>query len=154
MKIETARFGVLEINPDEIITFPDGILGFEDYQRYVIVEQPDSIFSFLQSVDEPWLCFVIMMPELLRSDYQVTLEPQYVKELGFKDASDGQVFVIVTIPEDVSEMTANLQAPLVINRNTRLAKQIVLMDGMYKIRHNVLAELQRSSFLEAKQAAK
>ncbi|HHT36127.1 MAG: flagellar assembly protein FliW [Candidatus Wallacebacter cryptica] len=153
MKIETTRFGTLEVDPEQIIDFPEGILGFEDYHQFVIVEQPESMFCFLQSVEEPWLCFVIMMPELLRHDYQVKLEPQHVKQLGFEDSKDGQVFVIVTVPEDVSEMTANLQAPLVINRKTKLAKQVVLMDGLYSIRHNVLAELQRSSFLAAKQAA-
>ena len=154
VKIETTRFGSIEIDPEQIIEFPDGILGFEEYHRYVVVEPPGHIFSFLQSVDEPWLSFVVIMPELLRSDYYVDLEPQLVKELGFEDPKDGKVFAIVTIPEDTAEMTANLQAPIVINLKTKLAKQIVLTDGAYKIRHNVLAELQRNGFLAAKTASK
>jgi len=153
MRIETTRFGTIEVNPEEIITFPEGLLGFEEYHHYVILHQPEGIFSFMQSVDEPWLCFVVIMPEFLRADYSVTLEPEQVQELELESAEDSQVFAIVTIPEDITEMTANLQAPLVINCKRRLAKQIVLMDGMYKIRHNVLAEMQRNAFLAAKAAA-
>lgn len=154
MKVETTRFGTIEIDPEQIIEFPDGILGFEEYHRYVVFESSDHIFSFLQSVEVPWLSFVVIMPELLRSDYYVDLEPQLVKELGFEDPEEGKVFVIVTVPEDVTEMTANLQAPIVINRETRLAKQVILTDGMYKVRHNVLAELQRNAFIAAKAASK
>ncbi len=150
IKIDTTRFGELEIDPQDIIEFPLGILGFETYSRYVILKQQDSLFTLMQSVDEPWLCFVLIMPELLRSDYQVDLEPRYVEELQFEDASDGEVFVIVTVPEEITEMTANLQAPLIINQKKKLGKQLILMDGTYKVRHNVLAELQRTSFLASK----
>lgn len=154
VKIETTRFGPIEINPEDIIEFPDGILGFEQYHRYAVIEPPELIFGFLQCVDEPWLSFVVIMPELLRSDYSVDLEPKLVKELGFEDPKDGKVFAIVTVPEDITEMTANLQAPIVINLKTRLGKQVILTDGVYKIRHNVLAELQRNAFLAAKTASK
>lgn len=144
MKLNTKQFGEIEIDPNEIIEFPAGILGFEDYHRYVILEFEDSIFQFLQSVEEPWLSFIIMMPELLRPDYQVAVEEKYVKELKFQDASEGRVYVIITISEDLSDMTANLQAPIVINWNRRLAKQVVLMDGAYNTRHNVLAEMEQA----------
>jgi flagellar assembly factor FliW len=153
VKIETTRFGTIEIDPGQIVEFPEGLLGFEEYQRYVILEQPDRVFSFLQSVEAPWLSFVVMIPELLRSDYHVELEPQFVKELGFENPEEGKVLVIVTVPEDITEMTANLQAPIAINLKTKLGKQIVLMEGSYKIRHNVLAELQRNTYMATKAAA-
>lgn len=144
MKLKTEQFGEIEINPADIIEFPTGILGFEEYQHYVIIEPQDSIFHFLQSVDEPWLSFFIMMPELLRPDYQVAVEEKNVKELEFQDASEGRVYVILTVQDKLADMTANLQAPLVINCKNRLAKQIVLMDGLYNTRHNVLAEMEQA----------
>ena len=63
MKLQT-KLGALEIETEDIITFPRGILGFSDYRQYVIVEQTEGVFNFLQSVDEPSLAFVIMIPEL------------------------------------------------------------------------------------------
>ncbi len=150
MRILTERFGEVEVQPENVLVFPQGLLGFEEYKKYVILDEKDSFFWFLQSVEEAELVFVVLMPELLRSDYQVCLEGPMVKELGFTDASEGQVYVIVTVPENIAEMTANLQAPLVINTKKKLAKQVVLMDGKYHTKHNVLAEFQRTTFEQKK----
>ncbi len=151
MELNTSRFGVIKIDPNEVINFTQGLYGFEEYRRYVIVEHKDSIFNFLQSVDEPWLSFVIVMPELILPSYQVVLEAKSVEELQLEDSDVGQVYVILTIPDRITEMTANLQAPLVINPKSNLAKQVILMDGKYQIQHNVFAELQRSVYEQQKQ---
>ena len=94
--------------------------------------------------------FVVIMPELIKPDYHVTLEAQHVQDLKLEDAKDGSVYGIVTIPENVADMTINLQAPLVINNKQKLGKQVVLTDSDYRIRHNVLAELQKSKFEQEK----
>lgn len=146
MKLNTARFGEISVDPEHIIEFPHGILGFEEYHKFVILEQENSFFQFLQCVDQPELSFVVIMPELICADYQVDLEPSYVDELNFETAEDGKILAIVTVPENVAEMTANLQAPIVVNMKQRLARQIVLMDGKYHTRHNVLAEYQKTTY--------
>ncbi len=152
MRVQTERFGEIVVDQNEIISFPQGLLGFDDYTKFVIIEQPDSYFLFLQSTEEQSLAFVLVKPELIRSDYQVSLEGNSVKELEFHSADEGKVFAIVTIPENITDMTANLQAPLVINTRNNLAKQVVLMEGNYHTRHNVLAEFQRTAFEGQKQA--
>lgn len=152
MKLNTDRFGEIEVGIDKIITFPHGILGFEEYKRYIIIYEENSVFSFLQCVDEPALAFVILMPELVKADYQVALEPQHVQELKLDDASDGSVYGIISLPENLADMTINLQAPLVINNKERLGKQVVLTNSEYGIRHNVLAELQKTRFEQEKQS--
>lgn len=146
MKITTARFGEITVEPEQIITFSQGILGFEGFHQYILIEQENSLFSFLQCVDQPDLSFVVVMPELLRADYQVDLDPQSVEEMSFESAEDGRVLAIVTVPDNVAEMTANLQAPIVINIKQRVAMQIVLTDSKYHTRHNVLAEYQKATF--------
>lgn len=151
MVINTKRFGEITVDTHKIITFPYGILGFEEYKRYILIHEENSIFSFLQCLDQPELAFVVIMPELIKPDYQVYLESQYVKELKLEDASDGAVYGIVTIPENLADMTINLQAPLVINTKTLLGKQIVLMDETYSTRHNVIAELQKANFERRRQ---
>jgi|SRR5690554_3118461 len=150
--VVATRLGELNVEEKDIVQFPQGILGFEEYKRYTVIEQEDSVFSFLQSIDEPELAFVVMYPELVDGSYSVALTKEQIALLEIDNPSDGLVYGIVTVPEKVSEMTINLQAPIVINKNKNLGAQIVLMDGKYHTRHNVLAELQASAYYEAKKA--
>lgn len=150
MKLQTERFGTLEIDSQDILEFPEGILGFEEYHRYTIIEQSDSIFHFLQCIDEPQLAFVVLMPELLRPDYQVVLDEPHISQLKISNPEEARVYSIVTIPEDVAEMTANLQAPVIVNTKERLGKQVILMDGKYHTKHNVLAEMQKVAYQQHK----
>ncbi|NMB17219.1 MAG: flagellar assembly protein FliW [Firmicutes bacterium] len=140
--IETTRFGTLELLEDEILEFPSGILGFEEYKGYVILEiRKDGMFRCLQSTDDPDIAFVIIEPAVFWPDYQVQVEADVLAELGaIEDPGDVVIYAIVTVPRDVTQMTANLQAPVVINRKTRRGKQVVLTDGKYHTRHPILAQ--------------
>ncbi|NLM42138.1 MAG: flagellar assembly protein FliW [Firmicutes bacterium] len=146
MELKT-KFGAISVEEDQIIYFPRGILGFADYHRYVLVERTDSVFSFLQSVDEPSLTFVVIMPELVRADYAVDLSEEEIELLQISSPEDGKVFGIVTIPENVAEMTVNLQAPVVINTRERLGAQLIIAGDKYHTKHNVLAEMHKNAFL-------
>lgn len=145
------KIGTLQVQEHDIIQFPTGILGFADLHRYVLVEQEDSFFSFLQSVDEPALAFIVMMPELVCCQYSVKLNEEEIELLQFSSPEDGKVYAIVTVPENVAEMTVNLQAPVVINSKNRLGAQIVVPEGPYHTKHNVLAEMQKNAFFLEKQ---
>jgi len=142
--------GRIDVSEEDIIVFPQGILGFEEYKRYLVLEQPDSVFRFLQCVDEPQLAFVVMYPELVDAAYSVVLTEEQKALLEIEQPEDGVVYGIVTIPEQVAEMTINLQAPVVINKRRRIGAQIVLMDGKYTTRHNVLAGMQAAAYLAQK----
>lgn len=146
MELKT-KFGTITVQEDKIIHFPRGILGFADYQRYILVEREDSIFSFLQSVDEPGLSFVVIMPELVRADYAVELSDEEIELLQISSPEDGKVFGIVTIPENVAEMTVNLQAPVVINTKERLGAQLIITGDKYHTKHNVIAEMHKNAYL-------
>lgn len=140
------KIGTLEIKESDIIQFPRGILGFTEIRRYVLIEQEDSFFSFLQAVDEPALTFVVMMPELVCCEYSVKLNDEEIELLKFESPEDGKVYAIVTVPENVAEMTVNLQAPIVLNTKGRTGAQIVLAEGNYHTKHNVLAEMQKNAY--------
>ncbi len=146
MELKT-KFGTITVQEDKIIHFPRGILGFADYRRYILVEREDSIFSFLQSVDEPGLSFVVIMPELVRADYAVELSDEEIELLQISSPEDGKVFGIVTIPENVAEMTVNLQAPVVINTKERLGAQLIITGDKYHTKHNVIAEMHKNAYL-------
>ena len=151
MELKT-KFGPVQVEENMIISFPRGILGFADYHRYIILEQEQSVFSFLQSVDEPSLSFVVIMPELVRADYSVELSDEEVELLQIGSPEDGKVYGIVTIPENVAEMTVNLQAPVVINTKERLGAQLIISGDKYHTKHNVLAEMHRNAYLLQQQS--
>ncbi|MBO8142818.1 MAG: flagellar assembly protein FliW [Firmicutes bacterium] len=144
MRLSTSRFGELEVKDDDVIVFPSGILGFEHVRRYLLLEHsPGSAFHILQGVDDPAVAFVLIDPRTFRPDYRVEVAPEQVAELELESGEEAVVFAIVTVPPGrPEEMTANLQAPVVINARKRLGRQVVLPDGPYGVRHRVLAELE------------
>lgn len=151
MELRT-KLGTLQVDEEQIIRFPLGILGFSDYHRYIIVEQDGSTFSFLQSVDDPELSFVVIMPELVCCDYSVQLSAEDIDLLQIESPDDGKVYGIVTIPENVADMTVNLQAPIVINTKEQLGAQFVIQGEKYHTKHNVIAEMHKNAYLLQKQS--
>ena len=143
MKIETTRFGQIDIQAEKIIQMPHGIPGFPDQRQFVIFEhKQDSPFLWYQSVDEPALAFVITDPFVFKPDYSVDI-PKVLKDLAWDpdtQLDQLQVYVIVNIPKGKpEEMTANLMGPLLVNQVTREAVQVVLTDGNHSPRVPLLA---------------
>jgi flagellar assembly factor FliW len=87
------------------------------------------------------VAFVLVSPFLFRPDYELNISNEELAEIGITSPEKALIFSIVTIPPDGSPMTANLQGPLVINRDTRTGKQAVLSDARWKTKHDIMAEL-------------
>lgn len=138
-KIKTARFGELEIQEDRIFYFADGLPAFEDEREFVILPfDDDSPYSFLQSVATPELAFLMTVPFVFFPDYEFVLEDDVMAALAIKGSEDMQIYTLVTIPGgNIKEMTANLMAPVVINKKTREAKQVVLDKSQYTTKHRL-----------------
>ena len=138
-KINTARFGELNIQEDKIFHFADGLPAFEGEHRFIILPfDDDSPYSFLQSVETPELAFLMTVPFVFFPDYEFVLEDDVMAALAIKGSEDMQVYTLVTIPGgNIKEMTANLMAPVVINKETREAKQVVLDKSQYTTKHRL-----------------
>ena len=143
MKIKTAQFGEVEINAKEIIHFPEGILGFEEIKDYVLLEE-DGVFFWLQSIKVPSLCFLVIEPRLFMFNYSLDIPDEDVEFLKIKTPEDVKIISIVTVPEDPSKMTANLQGPIVINSSEMLAKQIISTNPSHRLKVPVLKELEKN----------
>lgn len=129
MRIETSRFGVIEIAEDRILEFSEGLVGFPALKRFLVIDDENSApFRWLQSLDEADLAYVAVEPKWVMPSYQLDLPPSVAAGLGIGQPDDMSVLVIVTIPEDPREMTANLRGPLVFNATSRKAAQLVLDD--------------------------
>lgn len=138
MKINTARYGEIDIDPARIISVNEGVIGFPSFRRYIFLPFLEgSPFELFQAVDQPDLAFVVINPFSFKADYQFDLGDQDIADLQVANKEDIQIRVIVTIPADPREMTANLQGPLIINESRLLAKQIILHDSEYTTKHKI-----------------
>lgn len=130
MKINTKFLGSVEIQEDEIIFFEQGIPGFPNQQKYVLLSLgKDLPFLVLQSITESSLGFIVADPFIINSTYSFELTDTEKNELNIFKPEDVLTYVIVSVKEPFEESTMNLLAPIVININSRKAKQIVLQDN-------------------------
>ena len=137
MDVRTTRFGVIQIAEDRVITFPKGLLGFPQARRYCLLEPgDDACFFWLQSLEDPGLAFVVTDPALFVQDSSVPIRPEQMGEMKLSRLEDAQVFVIVNKVE--TQLTGNLQGPLVVNTLTREGEQMVLAEKRWTTRHPLL----------------
>jgi len=139
--VQTKAYGQIEVNDRQRITFPSGLLGFESFKEYVLLDAERQPFLWLQSLDVQQVAFVLINPFIFRPDYEMNIDNEDLLPIGISDPSKALIFSIVTIPTDGAPMTANLQGPLVINRDNRLGMQAVLTDSRWKTKHDINAEL-------------
>jgi flagellar assembly factor FliW len=144
MIIETSRFGQIELNSEDLIDFPEGILGFSGLRHFVLLDDPnDEIFAWLQSCENAGIAFPVLEPELIFTPYKVNLTKGDSAGIALKAGQKARSFAIVTIPEDITMMTANMKAPIVINIEERIARQCVLQDNSLSIRDPIFLKLQQ-----------
>jgi len=141
MKVDTKALGLIEIDDKQKINFPHGLFGFEDYCKFVLFDDEHEPFYWLQSVDEKEIAFILINPFLFRKDYEANVSDEELSEIGIISHDNILVFVIVTIPQDGSPMTANLQGPLIINRESMTGMQAVISDAKWKTKHDILSEI-------------
>jgi flagellar assembly factor FliW len=120
------------------ITLTQGLLGLEQYLRFQLKPfEEGTPFYTMQSLESAELSLIVMDPALLVEDYAFDLNDDDVAELGIQDPDDVMVMVVMTIPENAQDMTANLLGPLVFNRQTNKGKQIVLHGSDWPVRYRV-----------------
>ena len=141
MKIESTRFGELEVAEEQLINFPHGIPGFPDEKSFVyILQDAESPFSFLQSTTEVNLTFLLADPFAFIKDYEFVLEDNIAEELGLSQENPPQVFLIATVKGKLADMTVNLLAPVVVNGINRTGRQVILEKPEYSIRHKLFPD--------------
>ena len=128
MKIKTNQFGEIEFDENIVITFKEGIIGFENLKKFILITEDEGLFSWLTSIDEPEIVFPLF-PALM-------LEEKYPTEEGC------EVYGIVKLSKDISDITINLKAPIYINHSKK--------EGFQKIIDNDKFEIDRKLFIESK----
>ncbi|MDP4093185.1 MAG: flagellar assembly protein FliW [Bacillota bacterium] len=145
MLLKTKHFGEMEVDEKGIINFGEGLPGFQNMHRFILLNtgKEDSPFRWLQSVDESDLAFATVDPFAIRKDYNFELNEPLVSTLGIETEDDILILSIVVVPKDISKMTMNLKAPVVINTKNKKGVQVILDTNEYGVRHYILEELRR-----------
>ncbi len=142
-RLEVLRFGrreTIDVGRDEVVTFPQGLVGMEALRRFAILDDTRlAPCRWLQSLDDPDLAFVVVDPHLIVSDYLASISGDEALQLELEDVADADLLAIVTVRPDPAASTVNLLAPLVINRRRRLGKQVILNESGYALRHPLAA---------------
>ncbi len=124
-----------------LITFPEGLAGFPSQHTYRLMEpQGGYPMKFLQAVEAPELFFVCMDAAAIKMDYEVPLGDEDAQALALSEPTDALVLLLVVVPEDPRQMTANLAGPLVINVKTKTGRQILLDSGRFPLQYQVFSE--------------
>ena len=146
MLVKTKHFGEIDLDEDKIINFDQGILGFADAKSYAIIydndggERPD--ITWLQNIEEPSLAIPVISPFLIRPDFNPVVEDALLSSLGEITPDNLVVLVSVTVPGDITKISANLKAPFVINAETKKGCQVIVDDAEYDIKYYFYEKLQ------------
>jgi flagellar assembly factor FliW len=143
MQIKTTRFGDLDVRNESFFTFPMGLLGFSKLKRFFVLDhKDDSPFKWLQSAEDPDLAFIISDPQFFKRDYHISVRRQELATIEPDSEDDLVVSVIMTVPQDPQQMSANLLAPLVFNMANRKGMQYVLTDARFPVKYFVMKAWQ------------
>lgn len=156
MHIDSRVFGEIDIDDDKIIRFEDGVIGFEEYHNYALIYDEEKRkntkggIMWLQCMDEPDLAFPVADPLHIYPGYNPVVEDEWLASIGeFKDVDDIFLLSILTVPSDITKVTANLKAPLIINTITRKACQTIVNNEEYEIKYNIYDYVQSLKKKEA-----
>ncbi len=129
---------VQEVHPENVFTFSNGILGFEDIKEYVfLLNEKVAPFMFMQSLNSKNVSFVCVETFLIKPDYSIKLPESNIETLELESPKDALVLSLVTINSNIRKFTANLMSPLVINMANLKGQQFIPDSSIYPVRYNI-----------------
>ena len=124
METQTTRFGPVEIDPDDSILFPTGLLAFEQCRHWVLLADADNdAVAWMQSVVHPEVAMAVVSPRRFVPEYRLRVTADQLAPLEFTEIH--QAYLLAVVSKHESSLTINLKAPLVINLQRRLGRQVV-----------------------------
>lgn len=146
MKIQTKVFGEIEIAEEKIITFVNGIVGFPELKRFVLLHDEEkgneAGIRFLQSIDEPGFAMPVMDPLVVKPDYDPRVSDEMLMQVGNISQQNLLVLVTVSVPSDLEKMSVNLQGPVIINAEEHKGCQIIVENKEYPVKFPIYEILQ------------
>lgn len=126
MKIITHQFGEVEFTEDLIIYFAEGLFGFENLHKFLLVKTDDELFYWLNSVEQPEIAFSLIGLRVIDEHYP-TIE-------------NNEAFGIVIMSKNPADIKVNLKAPVYINQDSKSGSQKIIDSDKYPIDYNLFVE--------------
>lgn len=146
MIVHTTRFGPIVVSREDVVTFPEGLVGLADCREWVFVADPENeSVAWMQSVDREEIALAVVSPRRFLPDFQMRVARPELEPLALEDVRKAQVLAIVGRSE--GSMTLNLKAPVVVNLDRRLGRQVIT-NGDLPVAHKLSSEpsaLRRSA---------
>jgi flagellar assembly factor FliW len=121
MKWNNVQFGEFEYDQEQVLVFPEGLIGFEEFQKYILINDEETEpFLWLVSLEDEELSFPLIEPQVVLSSYKIEPAPQ-----------DATILAIASLQKDVEESTVNLRSPLIIENKSQKGKQVILDNSAY-----------------------
>jgi len=124
ISFHTSRFGIIEVQKEKIIHFPEGIPGFRQIKRYILMDYKDTPLKWLQAVDDPDVAFIVVEPQFIKPDFSISPDEQVKALLELEN--DDDLAVLVIIRREGEQVIANLQCPLLFNSSAMKGVQVCL----------------------------
>jgi flagellar assembly factor FliW len=127
MQVSTLRFGTLQINPDDVILFPYGLIGLENHHHWILLaDVVNDAIGWLQSTTHPELALAIISPRRFVPHYRVRVARRELVAIELETLE--QAYVLNVVSQSEGRLTANLRAPLLFNMQQKLGRQVVTVD--------------------------
>lgn len=137
MRLKTQIFGEIEIDESKKLVFEQGVIGYPDYKTffllYDIEKEGKHSISWLQSADDECFALPVIDPLIIDANYNPTVEDEKLAALGSVE-DEFAVFTTIRVPEDITKMTVNLKAPIIVNTTTQKGCQIIIEGQNYEVR--------------------
>lgn len=147
MRVQTKFFGEVELDDNKVIEFPNGIIGFEDFKKFAIIydieDDRDTKISWLQSLEEPTLALPVVDPLAVTTEYAPMIEDELLKPLENPADEDLLFLLVMTVPSDMTKVTANMKAPVIISTEERKGVQLIVDNADYPVKFNVYESVQK-----------
>jgi flagellar assembly factor FliW len=128
MKVKTTRFDDIQIEPDDILFFRNGVFGFEQCRHWVLLADAENAsVAWLQSIQKPDIALPVVSPRRFVKDYRIRLDNTELESLMIEGSE--QAYVLAVVGRDSDTLTLNLRAPIIINLDRRLGAQVVTTDS-------------------------
>lgn len=148
MKVNTRIFGEVDVAEEKLLTFDNGIIGLENMKRFVLLYDSEKgegdTITWLQSIDDADFAMPVINPYMVKQDYNPMVEDEMLVSLGELNPEDLMVFTTIKVPADITRMTVNFKAPIIIHAKTRKGCQIIAENDDYLVRQPVYDTLMAS----------
>jgi flagellar assembly factor FliW len=144
MKINTIRFGEIDIAEEKVLTFEKGLPGFNDCFKFTIISSEDTApFLWLQSLDEPDVALAVVNPFRLFPEYSPAVNEADLERIGNPSDEDILALTVAVIPVKYENMTTNLISPILINLKNNQAHQIIMENSNYQVKEPIFERVQK-----------